>query len=66
MLVIALLRLEVLRVLQKPEYKLSRKNYLQINVFPDLVVVKQEEYPYALQMKAIGGATSEVVRETPG
>ena len=65
-LVVAPLRLEVLRVLRKLEYKLSRKDYLQINAFPDLVVVEQEEYPHALQRKATGGATSEVVRETAG
>ena len=65
-LVVAPLRLEVLRVLRKLEYKLSRKDYLQINAFPDLVVVKREEYPHALQRKATRGATSEVVRETTG
>ena len=43
MLVVASLRLEVLRVLRKLEYKLSRKDYLQINAFPDLVVVEQED-----------------------
>ena len=63
MLVVAPLRLEVLRVLWKLEYKLSRKDYLQINAFPDLVVVEREEYPHALQRKATGGgATSKVVR----
>ena len=51
-LVNALLRLKVLRVLRKPEYKLSRKDYLQINAFPDLVMVEQEEYSHALQRKA--------------
>ena len=62
-LVIAPLRLEVLRVLRKPEYKLLRKDYLQINAFPDLVVVEREEYPHALQKKATRRATSKVVRE---
>ena len=38
-LVVTLLRLEVLYVLQKLEYKLLRKDYLQINAFPDLVMV---------------------------
>ena len=33
-LVVTPLRLEVLRVLRKLEYKLSRKDYLQINAFP--------------------------------
>ena len=66
MLVVASLRLEVLRILQKLKYKLSKKDYLQINAFPDLVVVEREEYPHALQRKATGGATSEVVRETAG
>ena len=57
------LRLEVLRVLRKLEYKLSRKDYLQINAFPNLVVVEQEECPHALQRKATGrGAMSKVVR----
>ena len=31
------------------------ENYLQINAFPNLVVVEQEGSPYALQKKAIGG-----------
>ena len=48
MLIVAPLRLEVLRVLQKLKYKLLRKDYLQINAFPDLVVVEQEEYPHTL------------------
>ena len=57
-------RLEVLRVLRKLEYKLLRKDYLQINAFPNLVVVEQEEYPHALQRKATGrGATGKVVRK---
>ena len=47
-LVIVSIRLEVLYVLQKLEYKLSWKNYLQINAFLDLVMVEQEEYPHAL------------------
>ena len=58
------LRIEVLRVLRKLEYKLSRKDYLQTNAFPNLVVVEQEKYPHALQRKATGGAMSKVVRET--
>ena len=41
---------------------LARKDYLQISAFPDLVVVEREEVPYALQKKATGGATIEVVR----
>ena len=48
MLVITLLRLEVLHVLRKLEYKLLRKDYLQINTFSDLVMVEQEGYPHAL------------------
>ena len=61
------LRLEVLHVLQKFEYKLSRKNYLQTNAFPNLVVVERGEYPHALQKKATGRrVTSKVVRETAG
>ena len=59
----ARLRLEVLRVLRKLKYKLSRKDYLQINVLPNLVVVEREEYPHALQRKATGGgATGKVVK----
>ena len=58
------LRLEVLRILRKLEYKLLRKDYLQTNAFPNLMVVEQEEYPHALQRKATGGAMSKVVRET--
>ena len=41
----------------------ARKDYLQINIFPDLIVVEQEESFYALLKKATKGATSEVVRE---
>ena len=45
------------------EFWLIRKNYLQINVFSNLVVVERKEYPHILQRKAIGGgATSKVVR----
>ena len=53
-LALALSRAEVLRV----------TDYLQTNVFSDLVVVEREECPRALQRKAIKGATSKVVRET--
>ena len=42
--------------------RLARKDYLQISAFLDLVVVEREEVPHALQKKATGGATSEVVR----
>ena len=56
------LRLEVLYVLRKLEYKLSEKDYLQINAFLVPVVVVWEEWPRALQRKATGGATV-VVRE---
>ena len=65
-LVVAPLWLEVLCVLRNLEYKLSRKDYLHIHAFPDLVVVEQEEYPHALQRKATEGVTTEVVRETAG
>ena len=41
-----------------------REDYLQTNAFPNLVVVEREEYPHALQRKAIeGGAMSKVVRK---
>ena len=53
---LALFGAEVLRV----------ADYLQTNVFPDLVIVEREEYLYALQRKAIGGAMSKVVKETAG
>ena len=65
-LIVAPLRLDILRVLRKLEYKLLKKDYLQINAFPDLVVVEQKEYPHALQRKATRGATSEVIRKTAG
>ena len=51
---LALSRVEILHV----------ADYLQTNAFPDLVVMKQEEYPHALQKKVIRKATSKVVRET--
>ena len=42
---------------------LTRKNYLQTNTFPNLVVVEQKDCPYALWRKATGkGATSKLVR----
>ena len=63
-LVVVPLRLEVLHILRKLEYKLLRKDYLQINIFPDLMVVKQEKYLHALQIKAIRGTTNKVVRKT--
>ena len=40
------------------------KDYLQINVFPDLVVVEQEGSPYALQKKATRGAAVNGVRDS--
>ena len=43
--------------------RLTREDYLQANAFPNLVVVKQEEYPHTLQRKATGRrAMSKVVR----
>ena len=53
---LALFREEVLCVM----------DYLQTIAFSNLVVVEQEEYPHALQKKAIRGATSKVVREIAG
>ena len=45
------------------DFWLTRKDYLQINAFLNLVVVEQEEYPHVLQRKVIGGGvTSKVVR----
>ena len=42
---------------------LTKKDYLQTNAFPNLIVVEREEYPHALQRKATGrGAMSKVVR----
>ena len=44
--------------------RLMRKNSLQTNVFPNLVVVKCKEYPYALQRKTTKRkVTSKVVRK---
>ena len=63
---LALSGAEVLCVLRNLGYKLSRKDYFQINAFLDLVVVEQEEYPHTLQIKATRGTTSKVVRETAG
>ena len=60
------LRLEVLYVLRKIEYKLSRKNYLQTNAFSNLVVVEQEDYLHALQKKITKRAMSKLVKETTG
>ena len=53
---------EVLRIAYKPlpikqnAWAQAYKDYLQINAFPDLVVVKQEGSPHALQKKATRGA----------
>ena len=41
-------------------------DYLQIIVFPDLVIVEWEEYYYTLQKKATRGVMSKVLRETAG
>lgn len=46
--------------------QLTRKDYLEINFFPDLVILEQEGNFYSLQWKATGGATNKVVRETAG
>lgn len=40
-----------------------RKNYLEINVFSNLVVMGQEKNPYNLQKKAIRVVTNKVVKE---
>ena len=40
-----------------------RKDYMQTNTFPNLVVVEREEYLYALQRNVTGGGvTSKVMR----
>ena len=71
-LALALSKVEVLHVAYEPlpikqnAWAQAYKDYLQINAFPDLVVVEREGNPHALQRKATGGATSEVVRETAG
>ena len=45
------------------DLQLTREDYLQTNVFPNLEVVEQEECPHALQKKATRGeAISKVVR----
>ena len=41
-------------------------NYLQINVFLNLVVVDQEECPQVLQKKATRGATNKGVKKMAG
>ena len=44
------------------DLQLRRKDYLQINGFPNLVLVEQEDYPHALERKATGErVTSKVV-----
>lgn len=58
---LALSRAEVLHIFQS-HCLLARKDYLQISTFLDLVIVKQEEVPYALQKKATERATSKMVR----
>ena len=53
---------EVLHIAYKPSpikqnaWAQAYKDYLQINVFPDLMVVEREGSPHALQRKATGGA----------
>ena len=48
------------------DYQFTRKDYLQINIFPDPVVVEQEGDSHALQKKATEGVTSEIAREMAG
>ena len=44
--------------------QLTKKNYLQTNAFPNLVMVEQRECSHTLQRKTTGRkATSKVVRE---
>ena len=45
---------------------LTRKDYLQISAFPNLVVVEREEHLHAIRKATRGGAMSKVVRETAG
>ena len=66
---LALSGAEVLHVACEPNKQFAwlsahEKDYLQINAFPDLVVVEREEYPHAPQMKATGGAT--LLPDLPG
>lgn len=42
---------------------LQKKNYLQINIFLDLMVIKLEENPHVLLKKTTTKATSKIVRE---
>ena len=44
--------------------RLIREDYLQINVFSNLVLVEREEHPHSLRKATEGGATNKVVRET--
>lgn len=43
--------------------QLTKKDYLETNTFPNLVMVEREEYSHTLQKKAIGKAIKKVVRE---
>ena len=60
---------EVLRIAYKPSpikqnaWAQAYKDYLQINAFPDLVVVEQEGSPHALQKQATRGAAMSGERD---
>lgn len=44
--------------------RLIRKNYLQINAFPDLIVIEQEKSSHVLPKKTPRRAISELIRKT--
>lgn len=43
--------------------RLTKKDYLKINSFLDLIVMEQEKNPHILERKATRGAISKMVRE---
>lgn len=43
--------------------RLSRKNYWQINIFSDLVIIEQKKSPYTLLTKANRKAITKMVRD---
>lgn len=46
--------------------RLTRKNYLQINTFTDLMLIEQKGNSHMLQKKAIREVISEMVKEIAG
>ena len=57
------MRLIKLRLSSLFDAQLTKKNYLQISAFLDLMIIEQEEVFHTIQKKTIGKAMSKVIKK---